>query len=220
MLDISRYGNWDDYGRDAAIHVVDNLRTYIAYKRVHVSVVVVSDSSRIEFDLNHEDAYNYDRVIDTINRLSNDSRSDDVNFYAGFTKVREVIHDSARPSINQLIVLISSVDRNMARRTEAIQLARELVEGGYFIYGLYAERRPDVPSRDASFMASVVSIETSNIRTSQEFVAGASSGFICNIINCEAGKLNLFRLSFLYQNIPQNTLCTFDFSKQLLIVFY
>ena len=188
MLDLSEDGNWDDYGQAAAVKVIDDVRTSIAYQRIHVAIVTFTSSSSgsIEVDLDDNHSFNSAALLQTIDDLSSESRGSRVNFYAGFVAVNDVINRSARTGVDRLVVLITSADTSQSDRDEAIDLAQQLQEGGVYIYGIFAERRRDVRRTDEEFMQAVINLERDNIPTSEEFVDMGDNGYFCSQLNCES----------------------------------
>ena len=198
LLDVSGDSNWRNYGQDAALKVIDDVRSDISLQNVHVSIITVSDGDSrnsaevIEFYLNEESSYDYDMVVDAIRDIRERDNRDDVDFYAGFQAVSRVIERSSRSNVNKLIVFISSVATRQANRADAIQEAMNLQNSGYYIYGIWAERRRDVDRQDEDFMEAVVNLESNDILTYDEFDFGF--GYFCGLVSCDASKFTFLRL--------------------------
>ena len=192
LLDVSRDGEWGSYGKYAALAVLDSIRSDISLQHTHVSIVTVSDgdsrnsAAEVDILLNEEASYNYDDLRDYIQNIRTRNYGNNVDFYAGFREVSDVILRSSRNNINKLVVFISSVSTSQVNRDDAVREATNLHNSGYFVYGIYAERRSSVNNRDAQFMEDVVNMDVDNIQTESEFAH--NSGFFCDLISCDGSK--------------------------------
>ena len=197
MCDLSVDGKWNSYGRDAARHVIEDNRKSIRYKRIHVSLVTFAgrDEAEIEFNLKRSESTSADEILATIDALSSKIRGSSVDFKSGFIKVSQVISQSARSNVKQMIVVITGASREQTDRDEAIRKSILLHNAGYHIYGIYAELRKNVRRVDWGFMEAVVNFESDGIKTSHELLESVPSyGYLCSQLKCHL-KCKCFHLA-------------------------